>query len=303
MMKRSILILMSGCALAGCATTSFSPPGVQVNYVGEPGGSPSCAQASQRQGDRAVTVERDVNGALRVVETYIDAYDCSAREAANGRQGFELPAFIATTGAAIAVAFGGGADFGIAGTAANSVFNAGKAYYDPKQKAVLYAHALDALRCIRTEAVGIDNFAMFKAASDGETMRRVAGRAAAIEARSAFLDPPSVSVSGHQQYFVMVTDAVGAVSGILTDRLSDVGSFNPKGTADEIKRLIDEIRAAEKAEEDAKKNPPPTTDAEGVARSATEMALAREAWRQTLVDLDLKALQKKLQECIWRAKV
>jgi hypothetical protein len=216
----------------------------------------TCLEARNRTADRTVKVDRDVTGALTVVQAYIDAYTCSAREAADGRQLFEVPAFVATTGAALAGALGGGPGWGIAGTTGSSVFNAGKTYYDPKQKTAIYAHALDALRCINNEAVGIDNFVMFKTESEKARAARLTGASEA----------PTVSVTAHQQYFTMVTDAAGAVSGILMDRLSNVGSYNASSVANDIKQLMQETKAASEAKKE-------TPD------------------------------QKKLQECVWRAKV
>ena len=301
MMKRISILLAAALPLAGCATTSFAPPGVQVKYVDEASSTLSCAESRRRRADQTITVERSVTGALRVVETYIDAYDCAARQAADGRQGFEIPAFAATTGAVVGAAFGLPADYAIAGTAANSVFNAGKAYYDPKQKALVYSHAVDALRCIRNEAMGIDNFLTFKKDSDEKDRQREAFRAG--ETRTA--EEASVALSAQQQYFAMVTNAAGSVSGILADRLSNVGTFNPAGTAAELEKLLADIRAKEeekkKETDKPAENPTGTPGQEGfVPMSQSKIQQLKD---EKLTDLNLKTLQPKLQACIWRAKV
>ena len=301
MRKLSLLPVAAAVLLSGCSTLSFAPPGVRVKYAGEPNGTLECREVKQRSGEQTIEVERDVAGALRVVETYLDVFDCSARAAADGRQGFEIPAFLATTGAVVGAAFGLPSDYAIAGTAVNSAFNAGKAYYDPKQKALAYAHAADALRCIRSEAMGIDNFIMFKTESDDSSNKRVALRASDANRRQ----DPSIEVSAHQAYFVMVTDAAGAVGGILSDRLSNVGTINPTSAAAELEKLIGEIREKEKATQDAKdKGATNPTGVHGQAGfvAMTPLAIAR-AHQEKLIELNLKELQPKLQACVWRAKV
>jgi len=328
-MNRLIITLLAGCSLAGCATTSFAPPGIKVNYAHGSGSTMTCSQAADRTVDRTVNVDRDVEGALSVVEAYIDAYDCGAREAADGRQAFEVPGFLIATGAAVAAALGAGPDLAILATGAGSAMNAGKAYYDPKRKALIYSHAVDALRCIRSEAMGIDNFAMFK--KESETATR--DLELALAAGTALPDP-TVRVSAHQQYFTMVTDAAGAVSGVLGDNLSNVGTFNPAGTLAEIQKLLDEIKEKEAAKKKTKEETPPpapppsppspplatraANGAETFAPGAMEVYRAqRLAYQEQLafyqaqlalyeeqfIEIDLKLLRPKLQTCVWRAKV
>ncbi|MEA3052325.1 MAG: hypothetical protein QOG72_1228 [Sphingomonadales bacterium] len=300
MIKTAILAAACALPLSACATTSFAPPGVRVEYKDRTDSSASCAQTADRAVDRVVKVWHDVDGALDIVDAYIVAYDCAARQAADGRQLFEVPGFLTATGAAVAAALGAGPNLAILATGAGSAFNAGKAYYDPKEKATIYSHSLDALRCVRSEAMGVDNFAMFKSESDAE-------RVTAMAAPGAGPPPnPTVSVSAHQQYFVMVTNAVGSVSGILADRLSSVGSkFDPAGTQAELEKLLAEIKAKQD-KKDAKDVAGPTPQMMFDPSGRPFMGLSAQAVEEhedEMVDIDLKLLQPKLQACVWRAKV
>jgi hypothetical protein len=286
MRKLSILLLAaSALPLSACAVTSFAPPSVPMRLADGTMLSGECL--SSRTGRRsAVTLTRNVDGALRYVDEYNNAIACSRDAAANGRQGFEVPSFIVTTGAMVAAAFGAGPDVAIAGSAGNSVLNAGKAYYDPKQKAAIYGNAVDALGCIRSEAVGMTSFAAIKDDSD------------AGAGLKTFMDGSTgtVTVTTDMQYFAMVTDAVNRVRDILAKRLSDVGTFDPKGLATEFAANAEEIRARE----EEKKAAAPADDPTGSKAffSDTDTPL-----RDQLIQLDLAALQPKLQQCIWRAKV
>jgi hypothetical protein len=149
------------------------------------------------------------------------------------------------------------------------------------------------MRCIRSEAVGIENFAMFKTESDQATATATLHKTTA----------PSVKVSAHQQYFIMVTDAAGSVSGILADRLSNVGTYNPAGTTAELQKLIEEIRKREEEKKKQQEEKPEPQTGDANALHAVPFAKRLEAWQEETVDIDLKLLQPKLQACVWRAKV
>jgi hypothetical protein len=55
------------------------------------------------------------------------------------------------------------------GTAGNAAFNAGNKYWDPRLKASIYDHALDALLCIKTEAVGVPAYKFEQSKSEQES--------------------------------------------------------------------------------------------------------------------------------------
>lgn len=153
-MRRALVAPFAGVLLSGCASTlSFSPPAVPIAYQGDRQGSQTC---DQKNNATVTVVNRDVAGAWTVIDTFAAAYACSRDAVANGRQAFDLPAFVSTTGAATAIALGATpvATIGLIGTAASSTANAGKAYYDPQAKADMYASAVSALRCIRRVSVG-----------------------------------------------------------------------------------------------------------------------------------------------------
>ena len=294
-----LFLTTSLLCLAGCATTSFAPPPVAVNYYQEGDNSALCRAGGPRQ--TTVTVTRTVAGAYRLVDKFIETYRCSAHSAANGRQAFEIPAFVATTGAALAGALGGGVGYGIAGTAANSAFTSGNKYWDPKAKATIYDHALDALLCVKTEAVGIPAYKFDQATAEATTE-------AATRARDG--EPPvTVEVPAEKQYFEMVSSAAFSIERILAHRLSSMAPVDAGAVAAELAKAIE---AARKAEEERKKKLGSGGTGGGSDPAAmidpdfemleTEQELD-ERPKQTMVRLDLAVLKPKLDECVVRAKL
>lgn len=316
-MGRFFLSSSAAFLLAGCATTSFAPPPVAVTYAGDTGTGATCPAGGARRATVAVT--RDVPGAYRLIDTFIEAYRCSAHSAANGRQALEIPAFVSTTGAALATALGGGATYGIIGTGANSAFTAGNKYWDPKLKASIYDHALDALLCVKTEAVGIAAYKFDNAATENKLM------AGAIGGGS------KVSVPVDQQYFEMVSSAAFSVERILSQRLSNMAPVDAAAVAAQLGKAIEEVRAKEKERATVANASAPTgteadtgletdeADALEHAADALENAgdipgerqLLKGFWsrrfaqspNQTMVELDLAVLKPKLDECVIRAKL
>jgi hypothetical protein len=246
-----------------------------------------------------VTVNRNVAGTFTLIDTFIAAIRCSAHASANGRQAFEIPAFLATTGAALAGALGGGATYGILGTGASSAFNAGKGYWDPRAKAAVYDHALDALLCIKTEAVGIPAYKFDNAATEQATTgKTLAGFG---KARGA-----GVTVTADEQYFMLVSAAAFSVERVLAQRLSNMGTIDAAAVAAELKVAAEEADKKEKEREAA------NSAGEGVAPPAAGGAKAlwemlgeqrRAAPKQESVRLDLAVLKPKLDECVVRAKM
>jgi len=279
-------------ALSGCATASFAPPQVAVNYYQEGDNSALCKTGGSRP--TTVVVTRTVEGAYRLIDTFIETYRCAGHSAANGRQAFEIPAFVATTGAALATAVGGGVTYGIVGTAANSVFNAGGKYWDPKLKAGIYDHSLDALLCVKTEAVGIPAYKFEQAAAETSAKRNLP------EARGQ--GGTIIEVTPDKQYFEMVSSAAFSVERILAYRLNNMASVDAGAVAAELAKAIE---ASRKAEEERKKKLGGATE-HGIVESA-EIDDFREdlekSPKQTMVQLDLTVLKPKLDECVLRAKL
>ena len=309
-MKKLAVLAVLALPIAACSTVSFAPPGVEVLYADDDQRHDNCPFGRARNRVRAVTVSQDVAGALKVLDAYIAAYNCNSREAADGRQAFEVPAQVTTTGTITAAALGASTQVPIVGAAVNSLLMAGRGYYDPKQKSAIYTHALDALHCIQNEAVGIDNFAAFQKKSEQDAVERARNKAIFSQGGAS---PSTVSVPVEQQYFIMVTNAARSVGNIALTRLSNVGTFDPAGTAAELEKIIAEIDAEKEKKEKAEKEtePKPATDngaqpgaqtGPGTAAAAMSAGLA-ELRRQRMVELDLKLLHPELQACIWRAKV
>ena len=103
-------LMLAALALPGCATTSFAPPRVDL------------------QSRSAPTFE----DAIADVDVFILKYRSFARDVANGRQYFEVPAFLGSVAAVAATAFGASSDATIGAGAASAVLGGGRAYYAPR---------------------------------------------------------------------------------------------------------------------------------------------------------------------------
>lgn len=306
MMRPAVVAPVAGALLSGCATTSFAPPSVPITYNGDPQGSQTCKEAAA-----GARVNRDVRGAWKVIDTFMAAYSCSHDAAVNGRQWFDLPAFLSTTGAATALAVGATpvATIGIAGTAASSVFNAGKAYYDPTAKAAIYNQALSALECIRKASVGVASQKI------DENKNKKAQLARIISATPGLADAvqpsPAVTVTADEQYFMLITTAVYQVRDILSGRLSTVGTFNAATVADDIKKATEDAKTkqdkADQKANETSQNPAPSAREAALFtvpnnEGLTE-ALIAQAREDEVIDLELQALQPNLDICVANAKI
>lgn len=324
-MRRIISIMGPAVLIAGCSTTtSFAPPPVAVAYAGESGSGAICSSKTRQVSVNGIT--RDMAGAYKLIDAYVAAYRCAAHAAADGRQGFEIPAFVSTTGAALATALGGGATFGILGTGANAAFTAGNKYWEPKLKSAIYDHALDGLLCVKTEAVGIPAYKFDHAATGEKLFGALLGGESKIR------------VTVEQQYFEMVSAAAFSIERILSQRLSNMAPVDASAVAAELAKAIEQVRANEKKRaaavaEAGAEAPPPSledeaesgsesdpdeqaledaADAVDTGEATSEQKLLLEnvskqgfAQRasQPTVDLDLAVLKPKLDECVIRAKL
>lgn len=300
MIRAHLIFAASAIALGGCTTTSFAPRPVAIRYTGDTPIDFKCA--TRREDGASAEVPRTLRGSYQLIDTFIAAVRCDAHSAANGRQAFEIPAFLSTTGAAAAVALGGGATYGVVGTAANSVFNAGNSYWNPKQKASFYDHALDGLLCIKTEAVGIE--AIKNPTSTAQQM----GMTPLAE---GFGRAGSISVSVEEQYFMMVSAAVFTVERVLAQRLSSMAPVDAASVVAAIKQAAAE---RDKAEEAKKKPPPGSTPVADALNAEARVALTRDdrigltiladmVRTQEMAPLDLAVLKPKLDDCVARAKL
>jgi hypothetical protein len=287
-MRQFAILVACGLCLSGCSTFSFGPPDVSVTHNDV--GRDHYVSCMPHPGGGAIG--RNVDGALLLIDNFVDAYRCAAHSAADGRQAFEIPSFISLVGSAAAVALGAGRNVAIVGGIGNSVFSGGKAYYDPQAKVGILDHSLDALLCIQTEAVDIKAFDVPQVAQAEKT------RFAAAMGEAGG-DASEVVVTSDQQYFNMVAAALFSVERITALQLSRAGKFDPAGVVAEIEKLAKD----EQAKKDAQKNPPPVNSSKpgGVPAFAAAGVSTQLAVQQVHLELDL--LQTKLQQCVVRAKM
>lgn len=191
--------------------------------------SPNPADRSARE------IHEDV-GARLLIQNFILTYRCQAHRAAEGRQFFEVPQLAIAAGAITAAAFGAPADVAIGAGAAGAVFANGKSYYSPQQKASIIDNSLNALLCIKTEAVGIDAFEIEQLDTAEKALR---GNTAPPGHR--MVGDPELEVSASKRYYDLIM-ALLSVERVLAQRLSRIGSFDPEGVVAQIERLNQKIR-------------------------------------------------------------
>lgn len=299
--RGSIVSLVLAASLGGCATTSFAPPSVNLENAMFTRGSNRLVQSCRPyKRDPKVPIGHDVAGTLALIDNFVLSYRCAAHSSANGRQIFEVPTLLTAAGAATAVAFGAGADVAIAGGAATALLGAGKGYYSPQEKAAIFDSALDALLCIKTEAVAIDAFTVGAiAATETQTGAQVTATLAATR-----VSPPGgVAVSAEERYFQAVQAALLSVERVLATRLSRVGRFDTAGVIAEIKLLEEESKPTDTVTANAGAAAQSLTGGgttSGAVRSAIT-GLSQSAVAETIIDLAV--FQPKLQQCVVRAKI
>lgn len=148
----TILSVLAVCSLGGCATASFAPPPVELAQARKL----SNCEVLRPAGSGGI--DADQAGAHALTDNFIYAYRCAQRDAADGRQIFQIPSFLALIVASLGPTFGASADARIAMAGYGAALDRGNAYYAPKAKAAILDHGLDALLCIKAEQVGVDYF-------------------------------------------------------------------------------------------------------------------------------------------------
>lgn len=306
--------------LSACTTTSFAPPATRVGHVLSREGADACDLtliADDKHGDKR-KIKRNASGALKLVNNFILTYRCSARSAANGRRYFQVPSFLAAVGGAAAAALGAGSDVSIVTGAGAATFNGANGYFAPKEKANILNSALDALICIKTEAVGISAFST-QAKETEENDENDSGEAARSKAEDGHKkhsgEDGNVDFSEERRYFEMVGGALYSVERITADRMSSAGTLNTAGMIKEIEDLAAKVKDAEKAEDnqqvDAAGNKTGSGAASGAEKGLAE-AVAEENTAKTKVlralvnyntSLQLNTMQPKLQLCVLRARL
>ena len=153
-MQKFRLMMAASCALAlgACSTFSFAPPVVEIDRPVSGAGGAFCGFDPQSDAD---LLKKDMNGALALVHNFLVTYRCAAREAADGRQVFEVPSLLALAIAGLGPSFGLDEDGRLAAVGGAAVYARGNSYYAPKDKARFLDSALDAVICVKTRAVGV----------------------------------------------------------------------------------------------------------------------------------------------------
>jgi hypothetical protein len=332
---RRFLLGSSALFLSGCAVTSFAPPIVDMQNELRSVRNQTSFNAVCTPQPFAVPggSQRDVEGALRLINNYILTYRCQRDRAAEGRQFFEVPGFLATAGGAIAAAFGAPTAVAIGSGAASAVLGQGKSYYAPKDKAVVLSDGLRGMLCIHNEAVGIDAPTL-KAISDvqetsGTAVVPKTGEAAVPGAsptnlRTTTEDGGSaVYVSSERQYFNMISTALWSVEQVVAERLSNAGKqFDMSGVLAELEKLKKEVADKEEEAGTPEEAAQPVTGAQppqapagpNVNRAAAAVRTSNFFAAKASLDqippkqvgltmIQLKTLKPKLDQCVVQSKV
>jgi len=286
-------ILLTTCLLSlpGCATTSFAPPRVDVRNAMT--GESLDAHCNIYLG-KGAAIGSNVDGAQALISNYLDSYRCTMREAANGRQPWEILSFLSLIASTTAMALGAGKNVAIVGASANSVFTAGNGYYAPRDQAAILNDAVDALACIQNESVGIDPNEL---KSSAQTQRAILTERAKLGIEAA--PPSTVEVSTERQYFNMVYSALITTERAAAKRLGNRG-FDAAGIQAQIDALTQKIKDAQ----GAKDAPPPPNKAlyEGILPNGAQGLNLEQASALQMVQLDLAVLKPKLEKCALRAQ-
>lgn len=247
--------LLGSALLASCATASFGP------------GTP---------GPPTVTTQ-DLAGGIAYIDTFVVLYRQRANAAANGRQWFEIPAFLGIFGGAVASA-SGGSDGGLIGAGVASLANAGNDYYAPRTKAGLYRQAFDAMSCVQQVGAGLQAFD--------------ASQRALI-----------VSNAGeNQRIYLEMRAAAWGIERILAERLSNTGALpDAAGLAAEYEKLVAE-RQAKGAEAAALAQTTAARKFAALASGADPSAIRAEEAVETAARTAALQLHANLQLCVLRMK-
>jgi hypothetical protein len=214
---RAALTGMAAVFLGGCTTFSFAPPVVQTEYKA----ARSSLCAPQIASTEEIT--RDYRGARNLIDNFTSAYRCSVAEAADGRQIFEVPSFLALVAGAIGPTFGLDSDGRIAAVASASVLGRANAYYAPREKLPALDAALDAVLCIKAESIGIAFFDTRQ--GDADQMREAVGKTqqqiAKLKTSLASLQTKRATAVSQLQALEPTVDASSSARAALVSELAN----------------------------------------------------------------------------------
>ncbi|MBA4752446.1 MAG: hypothetical protein H2055_09505 [Sphingopyxis sp.] len=245
-MKREILaagaVLVIVTALSGCTTFSFAPPPVQSEFRIAPSQS-VCGKAAASN----TPIEHDFRGARYLIDNFTNAYRCASHEAANGRQIFEVPSFLALVSAAIGPTFGLSDDARIAALGAASVYGRANSYYAPREKIPALDAALDAVLCIKSESVGVAFFDTRQGDVDAAraAVVKAQGQITKLQTALATLETQRAATAAELAKLAGVNDAAAPARASLTAELksieTEIGSTRTELTALEtaLKLIVD----------------------------------------------------------------
>lgn len=333
---KAALICMLAIPLSACATTSFAPPAVNPQYGANLAGPAGCTVTNA-----STPITHDVAGAMALTDNFIFSYRCSARQLAEGRQFFQVPAFFAAVAGLIGPTLGMSNDAVLLTGAGAGVLNTGNSYYAPRAKLGVLGSALKALVCIKTEAAGISYFKTAeepkadsgaKKAELQQALQTLQAEQAALSQRS-LTDPANVAaiaVNRQQQQQIagalaalaledVQAGATGAVyldaevqyyemvSGALLSVETILGErLRDAGSAD-TSDIFAKLKDLAKAHADAqaKLDAAKKNLADGKAGGNEAVALAETDFkvRKELVKLENADLQPRLQVCVLQARV
>lgn len=304
--RLAISIISMALLLPGCATTRFSTPPVNISQEVQPNGSKRCDL--KPVANSPLDPER-LSTSFKLVENYAASYSCALAETSDGRQWFQIPSHLAAVAGIGAAAFGASKDAALGTGIAAALFNSGNTYWAPQEKAGVIDSALDAILCIKLEAVGIP-FIDTAAAPPG--MLDGGGNGS------------TVGVSAERRYYILISGALAQIDRIAGSRLRETGKFDPAGVVAEIEALnakiqeADEAKKAGKASEQTTKpvdstavvTPAPAPPGmnvndgngdNGPATAPVGKPSIAQGSGVYLINIDL--LQPKMQRCVVRAKL
>ena len=163
---------LAGLALAGCTTTSFAPPDIEMGKKVTAIEAGTCVVTTGSE-----EIRENVAGAMALIDNVLGSYHCASRDVANGRQAFEIPSFLALIAAGI-----GGPVYGLsenevlAAGAYSAVMGRANSYFAPKDKANVLLAAIDGVVCIQNASVGYDYFDPYAGGNsiDGASLQDIA---------------------------------------------------------------------------------------------------------------------------------
>lgn len=147
------MLALAGSLTSGCTTASFAPPRVNMSRAVVAADGSTCVKEAEPAID--LQIHRNIDSASRLIDNFLLAYRCAQREAADGRQIFEIPSMIALAAAALGQTWGLSQDGAVGLAAYAALLGRGNSYYAPKEKAAMLNFAIDAVLCVKTESVGV----------------------------------------------------------------------------------------------------------------------------------------------------